>query len=153
LIPEGNSFRSAVDQNGNLLLDGNKTLDMPPGTYYLHDVVLTGQAILNVSGPTTIYITGNLERAGGTQVNNNTKIPANLQILMTGGTANITSNNNFHGVVYAPNTAVTVDGASDFFGVVGGRTLTQTGSGKGHYDESLEALGEVDFPRRLALVD
>jgi hypothetical protein len=152
VVPAGNSWKSVVDANGNFLLDGTKVMDMPPGTYYFRDFVLTGQSVFNVSGPTDIYVTGNLERAGGVAVNNNTKIPANLRIFMTGGTANITSDNSFHGVVYAPNTHVNLDGGGDLFGVVVGKTLTFTGSGKAHYDEALDAVQE-EFPRRIALVD
>jgi Flp pilus assembly protein TadG len=153
LIPEGNSWKSCVDENGNLLLDGTKTLDMPPGTYYFNDFVLTGKAVFNTSGPTKIYITGDLERSGGTIVNNNTKRAANLQIFMTGGTATVTSDNSFYGTIYGPNTAITTDGSADLFGVVVGRTLTVAGSGKAHYDESLEAFIEDGLPRRIALVD
>ena len=152
MIPEGKSFKSAVDPSGNFLLDGNQTMDLPPGTYYLNNFTLEGGAVFNISGPTTIYLTGNLSRAGRVIVNNSTQRPANLKFLMTGGTALVTSGNEFHGVIYAPNTSVTIDGGSDLFGAVVGRTLTITGSGEAHYDESLN-LGEIEFPRRTVLVD
>lgn len=152
LIPEGNSWKSPVDANGNFLLDGNKVIDLPGGTYYFNDFTLTGQAVFNVMGPATIYITGNFERSGGTRVNNNTQVPANLQFLMTGGTALVTSENEFHGVIYAPNSAVTIDGSADLFGAVVGKTLTLTGSGQAHYDESLQ-MEDIEFPRRTTLVD
>ncbi|MHC4402876.1 MAG: DUF7305 domain-containing protein [Planctomycetota bacterium] len=152
LIPTGNSFVSPVDADGNFLLDGNKVIDMPPGTYYFNDFTLAGQAVFNVHGPTTIYIAGNMERAGGTLVTNPTQQPSNLAFLMTGGTANVTSNNDFFGVIYAPNTHITIDGASDYYGAVVGKTLTITGTGEGHYDESLN-ITDIEFPRRVALVD
>jgi Flp pilus assembly protein TadG len=152
LIPQGNSWTSPVDADGNFLLDGNKVIDMPPGTYYFNNFTLTGQSVFNISGPTTIYVTGNFERSGGTVVNNNSRVPGNLEILMTGGTALVTSENAFYGVIYAPNTDVTIDGSADLFGAVVGKTLTLTGTGQGHYDESLD-LEEIEFPRRVALVD
>ena len=71
---------------------------------------------------------------------------------MTGGTANVTSHDAFYGVIYAPNTTVQLDGSSNYYGAVVGKTLTVTGSAQGHYDELLE-LGEVNLPRRLTLVD
>jgi hypothetical protein len=84
-------------------------------------------------------------------VNCNTQKASSFQIYMTGGTANITSNNDFYGVIYAPNTDVIIDGGSDLFGAVVGRTLTITGSGSAHYDESL-GLDDVELPMRSALV-
>ena len=152
MIPQGKSWRSPVDANGNFLLDGNKTIELPGGTYYFRDFTLAGQAEFSVSGPTIIYVTGNMERAGGTLVTNPNKVPGELKFFMTGGTATITSYDDFYGVIYAPNTAVTIDGNSDFFGAVVGKTLTITGSGAGHYDESL-GMDEVEFPPRTALVD
>jgi Flp pilus assembly protein TadG len=154
MIPEGNSWKSPVDENGNFLLDGNKTIDLPPGTYCFNDVTLAGSAVLNFIGPqpTTIYITGNLYRGGLVTVTNSLQKSGNVRFLMTGGTAHVTSGNDFYGVIYAPNTAVTIDGSSDLYGAVVGKTLTITGSGAGHYDESLK-LEEVEFPRRTTLVD
>jgi hypothetical protein len=154
LVPKGNSWESPVDGDGNFLLDGNKNLELSPGTYYFRDFTLAGQAVLNISGPepTRIYVTGNLYRGGNVIVNNSTQTPVNLQIFMTGGTAEVTSGNDFHGVIYAPNTAVTIDGNSDLYGAVVGKTLTITGSGAGHYDESLELEG-LEFSRRTTLVD
>ncbi len=55
-------------------------------------------------------------------------------------------------MIYAPNTTVTIDGDSPVFGAVVGKTLTVSGSGQGHYDESLN-MEEVEFPSRTALVD
>jgi hypothetical protein len=152
LIPKGNSSISPVDALGNFLLDGNKIYDLPPGTYYFNDFTLEGQAELNISGPTIIYLAGNLIRAGGVLVNNDTQNPSHLQFLMTGGTANVTSNNAFYGVIYGPNTDITIDGAAEMFGAVVGKTLTITGTSFGHYDESLN-LDRVEFPSRTALVD
>jgi hypothetical protein len=47
---------------------------------------------------------------------------------------------------------VTIDGSSDLYGAVVGKTLTITGSGIAHYDEALN-LDEVELPSRTALVD
>jgi Flp pilus assembly protein TadG len=152
LFPQGNSWRSPIDANRNFLLEATQTYDMPPGTYYFNDLVVKGQSVLNIGGPTTIYLTGKLERSGGATVDNFTHKPSNLRIFMIGGTANVTSYDDFYGVIYAPNTDVNVDGGSHYFGAIVGKTLTITGSARGHYDESLR-LEEVDLPRRTALVD
>ena len=62
------------------------------------------------------------------------------------------SGNDFYGVIYAPTSPVTIDGSADLFGAVVGKTLTLTGSGRAHYDESLH-MEEVEFPLRTTLVD
>ena len=152
LIPRGNSPYSPVDNQGNFSLGGNTTYTLPPGTYYFNNFTLTGQAELNIVGHTVIYLTGDLMRTGGVTVNNNTEVPSNLQFQMTGGTANVTSNNDFFGTIYAPNTDVTIGGSADLFGVVVGKTLKVTGTGDVHYDESL-GLDGIDFPRRTGMVN
>jgi hypothetical protein len=152
LIKKGNNFVSPLNGALDLTLDGTVVYNMPPGTYYFRNMTLSGQATLNISGNTSIFLTGNLYRGGGTYVNNNTQLANNLEIYMTGGTAEITSDNAFYGVLYAPNTAVRIAGSADYFGAIVGKTLTATGSGVCHYDESLN-LEYVDPPTRTTLVD
>lgn len=152
LVLKGNSWVSPVDAAGNFLLDGNKNINLPQGTYFFRDFTLAGNSVLTVSGPTTIYVTGNLYRGGLVTVNNLSNRACNLQIIMTGGTAAVTSGNDFYGVIYAPNTDVTVDGSADLYGAIVGKTLTLTGTGAGHYDESLK-MEQIEFPKRTALVD
>jgi hypothetical protein len=108
--------------------------------------------VLNITGETVIYLTGDLKRAGGTQVNNNTQLASNLRIYSTGGDIDITSDNPFYGVIYAPDSQVDIGGTADFFGAIVGRTLKVHGDAIGHYDESLE-LEEIDPPTRTTIVD
>jgi hypothetical protein len=113
---------------------------------------MTGGAVLNIVGPTKIYITGNFDREGGAIINNNTQIAANLQIFMTGGDAHITSDNPFYGVFYAPNTDIFYSGTADYFGAMVGKTVTIQGDAVGHYDEALDVpMGAYAF--RVMLVD
>jgi hypothetical protein len=141
---------SPVDANRNFLVDGGTNYTMPPGTYYLNNFSLTGNSRLNFTGPTTIYLTGSLDTAGG-DIFNTTQIPSNVQILMTGPTARVAARVDFYGVLYAPSASVTVDGGAQWFGAVVGRTLTATGGGDFHYDEDLDLA--VRTPRRVALVE
>ena len=150
-IRQGNTWRSPIDADGNFVLDGNKHIDIPPGTYYLNDFILTGQSTVGISADTTIYLTGSLNTAGGA-ILNSSQDANNLTILMTGGTALLTANVEFYGVVYAPNTTVEIAGGADVYGAIVGRTLSITGTGDAHYDESLD-LSELDVPRRRSLVD
>ena len=140
-----------VDANGNLLLDGGKSLTLQAGTYYLNNVTLTGQSTLTTNGEVIIYMTGNLDTSGG-DIINTSQTPSNLQIFMTGGTALVKGDSTFYGAVYAPNTAVTIAGSGDFYGVVVGKTLEITGTGDVHFDEDLELENQDELPPRTALV-
>lgn len=150
-IQKGNSQVEPLDENRNFLLDGGKTYDLPPGRYYWNDFTLTGQSTLNITGPTTIYLTGNMDTSGG-YLANNTQVPNNLQFFMTGGTADITAGIDQFATVYAPNTDVVVDGSAQFYGSVVGGTLEATGTGDIHYDENLDINSEVELPPRIAIV-
>jgi Flp pilus assembly protein TadG len=131
---------------------GGAEYNLPPGTYYFHDMKLVGGSILNISGKTTIYLTGNLDRQGGAVVTNQTELASNLTINMTGGTANISSDGVFYGVIYAPNTDITYSGTADYFGAMVGKTVTIVGDAIGHYDESLD-VNMGSYAYRVMLVD
>jgi Flp pilus assembly protein TadG len=140
--------------NGSLdfTLVGGAVYDMPPGTYYFRNMKLVGGATLNITGKTTIYLTGDLDREGGAIINNNTQLASNLTINMTGGTARITSDNVFYGVIYAPNTEVHYSGSADYYGAVVAKTLNIMGDAVAHYDESLD-VNMGAYALRVMLVD
>lgn len=149
---QGQSWRDPIRANGDLSLNAGEVYDLPPGTYYLRNVMLNGGATLNITGPTKVYVTGTFRREGGCYVNNNTKLARNLQILSTGDTIDVTSDNPFYGVIYAPQSRMTLNGDADLFGAIVGRTLKINGSGTAHYDESLD-LEQLEVPPRTMLVD
>jgi Flp pilus assembly protein TadG len=151
-LDEGPPVKTPLKPNNDFTLNAGEIYDMPPGVYYFRNVTLNGGATLNISGDTKIYIYGTLKRAGGCYVNNETKLAQNLQILMIDGTVDVTSENPFYGVIYAPRSNVTVNGNADFFGAIVGNTLKFSGSGKAHYDESLD-LEYLDVRPRTMLVD
>jgi Flp pilus assembly protein TadG len=149
---QGQSWRDPIRANGDFSLNAGEVYELPPGTYYFRNVTLNGSATLNFSGETTIYVTGTFRREGGCWVNNNTQLAKNLQILSTGGTIDITSDNDFYGVFYAPQSRVTLNGDADLFGAIVGNTLKINGSGTAHYDETLD-LEYLEVPPRTMLVD
>lgn len=142
---------SPLDANRNFTLVG-QSCDLPPGTYYFNDMTVSGQSTLNLSGETKIYLTGNLDTAGGDLVNS-TLLPAHMKIFMTGGTAKFIGNADFYGVVYAPDTDVTITGTGSLYGAAVGRTLTLSGTGDVHFDESLDLSDDVNTPKKLVLVE
>jgi len=137
---------------GDFTLLGGAPYTLPPGTYYFHDMKLVGGSVLTITGKTSIYLTGNLDRQGGALVVNTTNQAGNLSIFMTGGTAQISSDNDFYGVIYAPNTPITYSGSADYYGAMVGKTLTIMGDAVGHYDESLDVnMGAYSY--RVMIVD
>lgn len=150
--PDGSGWIDPLDNQGDFTLTGGAVYDMPPGTYYFRNMKMVGGSILNILGQTNIYLTGDLDRQGGAEINNNTQLASQLRINMTGGNAKINSHNVFYGVIYAPNTDITFNGTADYFGAIVGRTLKITGDATGHYDESLDInLGA--YAIRVMLVD
>jgi Flp pilus assembly protein TadG len=148
----GNHWVSPVDNQGDFKLNAGDTYNMPGGTYYFRDMLLNGGAILNITGDVTIYVTRDLTFNGGSFVNNVTNKAENLTINMTGGVAAITFGSPFYGVLYAPDTDVTISGDADVYGAVVADDLRITGNAIGHYDESLE-MEMADPPTRTTIVD
>lgn len=155
MIWQGQSYRSPFGNNGDFTLNAGETYTLPQGEYLVRNMTINGGATLNFSdyGQTKIYVTGTIKRAGGSYVNTNTMKAGNLYILSTGGTIDITSDNSpFYGVIYAPQSRVTLNGDAELFGAVVANTLAAGGSGGAHYDESLD-LEWLGIPPRTMLVD
>jgi len=150
----GNHWVSPVDNQGDFKLNAGDIYNMPGGTYYFRDMLLNGGAILNITGDVTIYVTRDLTFNGGSFVNNVTNKAENLTIMMSspGSVANIVFGTPFYGVLYAPDTDVTISGDADVYGAVVANNLRVTGNALGHYDESLE-MEMADPPTRTTIVD
>ncbi len=112
---------------------GWDTLTLNGGTYYLTSAVLEGGAQIIVTAPTTIYVDGPAEFAGGGIINL-TRDPQNLTIYSTGSTLDIAGNAAFYGQVIAPNATVTFTGTSDIYGVVLADFLQLYGDTRIHVD-------------------
>ena len=122
----------------NLYVTGNDSLTLAPGTYYFDSLLIDGQAWLGISGPTELYVAGDVIATGG-GILNPTQIPENLKIYSTGTLCQITGGAGFHGAVIAPDSTIEFFGTSDIFGVVMGRTLDFDGNARIHVEESLVA--------------
>lgn len=147
LITQGNKLVSPLDAEGNFRLTAGVAYDIPPGVYLFNDLTLDGQSSLNISGPTDIYLTGDLDTSGG-DVINSTEDPNNLRILMTGGTAVLSASVDWYGLLYAPDSEIIINGTADIYGAIIGENVTASGSGDIHFDEGL-VLGD-DISSRLA---
>jgi hypothetical protein len=116
-------------------LHGNKTVDFPAGIYYFSSFTMTGNVGIRSLGPVTIYVEGSAGIGGCADSSNN---PHDTRLMVMGaesvtvhGTADI------WGVVYAPNSDVTINGTPGVYGAVIGKTLSLKGTADFHFDESL----------------
>ncbi len=128
---------------GDLSLSGVNIATLANGNYCFHNVTVSGSSQLKVNGLVVIKMTGTLNTSGASSVPNTTSIPSNLRILSsyTGSNGvNFGASSNVHLVIYAPNTGVTISGATPLFGTVVGKTLTISGSGAIHYDTQLKTI-------------
>ena len=119
---------------GDLTVSGGNTATLAAGTYYFHNVTLSGGATLKVSGLVVIHLMGTFTNSGGSMTSNS--VPGNLQIISsyTGGNGVTFSGGTVNVAVYAPGTDVTLSGNTVLFGAVFGKTLTASGSSAIHYD-------------------
>lgn len=153
LYEQGNSTGSPLDADRNFSLSGGVDYEIPPGNYYFNDFSLSGQSSITISGPTNIYLTGDLDTSGG-DVLNSSQNPSDLRILMTGGSAVINASIDTYLLLYAPDSDVTVSGSGEVFGAIVGNNVEFSGTGDVHFDVSL-SVGDVipGLSRRSALVD
>lgn len=128
---------------GDLSLSGVNIATLANGTYCFHNLSVGNSAQLKVNGPVTIKLTGTLSVSGAAFINNTTLIPSNLVILSSYGGSNGVSfgnSGNAHLLIYAPNTGVTISGASPLFGTAAGKSITISNSGMLHYDTRLQSV-------------
>lgn len=121
---------------GHLYVTGNDHLTLPPGTFYFNTALLDGQAYLEITGPTTLYIDGNATLTGGGIVNLS-QDPLDLIIYVRGPQVSLRGSAAFYGALIAPTATVQLEGTFDFFGTVLARILDLDGNVTFHVEESL----------------
>lgn len=115
------------------------------GTYCFHDLSVGGHATLPVTGPVTVYITGQMEVVGGTTVGNPSD-PTDLMVYVTSdATATITAGafdgeSVFYGALYAPDAVIAIGGEAQIFGAIAADTISIAGDARIHYDEALASV-------------
>ncbi|MCI0329934.1 MAG: hypothetical protein L0196_03140 [candidate division Zixibacteria bacterium] len=124
---------------GRLWASGvGNNITMVSGTYYYNDIELqSGAQLIIPSGENVIiYLADSLYAAGATLVNNSLKAE-NLQIYSTGSTVNLTGSAAMYAAIYAPNAQIVVDGNSNLYGSVIGKSVYLDGTAGIHYDRNL----------------
>jgi Tfp pilus assembly protein PilX len=146
VIPAGAVDLGAIDLGGNT----KKTLTA--GTYQISSISIAGNAQLTIdssAGPINLYVTGTVD-IGGNGVFNNSGAPQNLSITQIGG-ANVSFSGNaaFVGTLYAPDSALSVNGNADLYGSFIGKAMSINGNGGIHYDQFLRTLPGTPGPLKL----
>ena len=135
-IPDTDDGNDPLRGPGRFFLSGNDNLTLPPGKYYFSSMQIESFATVTITGPTEIYVSGNVMLGGGGIINN-TQIPENLKIFCDGTTMSFTGTSDFYGAIVAPETDLNFLGTASYYGVVIGQTLDFRGTTNIHVEESL----------------
>jgi hypothetical protein len=120
---------------GDLRVDRGATLTLAPGTYCFHALTIARRAVLNVTGPVTIAVTGRLRAAG--KLLNTTASPPNLLIVSSYTGANgvaLAVGRSAYLTAYAPSTRIALTGGGTLFGGLLGQTLAVSGNSDVRFD-------------------
>lgn len=122
-------------------ISGNKSASFPTGVYYFNDFTASGGSKINanVNGPVTIYVAGDLTLSGGSSAYQGNAQNLQFILLNSGSKVDFSGSAAIYVDLYAPLSKVTLSGTSDVFGQLVGKSVTISGSGYVHYDESMGA--------------
>ena len=132
-------------KDGKLKLENNDKLTLPSGTYYFKEIKVSGRAVLEFSGPTTVVVEGDVSVDSQGQIKTN---PVFLKIIST-GKVKVEG----QGAIYAGvlGDEVKVDGKGQIFGGVISREFKGEGQGAVHFDKGL-GLDRVEvFPSEVTI--
>jgi hypothetical protein len=152
--------RYKISGSGNLNLSGSSTLTITApasGEGYAEiwvpgDLTLTGNAaiVMPAHVHATFYVDGTV-KAAGNGIQNTSQAPVNLTLYGNHDPAanqsiTVDGNGQWAGVIYAPNSTVSVKGggsSGDMWGSITGDTIYFTGGTSLHYDAALGDNGAV----------
>jgi Flp pilus assembly protein TadG len=145
-IPLTSKGTKAYKSPWNIALGAGVNLTLTGGTYYFDSLKLVGGATLTVSGPTTIYLGGDISDGGQGIINKNQN-PHDLTIISAGASVKLGGGGTFYGTLLAPYADVTVGSNAVFYGSLVGKTLTLSGDATVHVDESLPIVRSANAPQ------
>jgi choice-of-anchor A domain-containing protein len=125
------------------------TITLPGGTYYFTSISLSGQARINVTGPSTIYVDGGNVSISGQGIVNNGQ-PRNLLLYSTGASISLSGQAEFSGAIYAPTATVTLTGQENLYGSIICGSNIDSGQAKIHYDMDLMSVTPVFASGRVS---
>lgn len=135
----------------NMVVRSQDNLTLQAGTYYLDSITMRAGASVTITGPTTIYVTGDIN-ATGTGFVNTTQDPHDLSIICLATSVELNGTSDFFGSVLAPNADVILSGTSDYYGAVVGGTVEMRGDFQFHVEESLPILDLIQPPHPILVL-
>ncbi len=125
--------------------------------YVTGDMILGKSAELEIAenSSLTIYLEGDIESKNSSQINNETKIPQNLQIygLEDCDVMNFKNSSDFYGTIYAPNADIIIHNSVDIYGSIVCNSFDLRSSGKFWYDASLRDEDFSSVPTSLVVTN
>jgi hypothetical protein len=101
------------------------------------DITSTARFRITTGGSLQLHVTGNIA-IGGAGMQNETTLPKNMVLISTAAaTATMATSVSYHGVIYAPNTALTVSGTQIIYGAMVVQSATFSATPTIHYDVAL----------------
>ena len=116
------------------------TMSVPGGTYYANDLTMNNNSVLNFTGVTTLYLSGNVKFQGDATITAYNSIPGNLKIYHTGtgSFGSATANNDtIIADIYAPGVDFAVKNNAILYGRFIFKTITAKNNLDFYYDEAL----------------
>jgi hypothetical protein len=135
------AIHSILSSARDLNMSGNRTYNIPAGTYYVRNMSLGGNATMRLSGEVTFYVSGNVSLSGSIDVTGDRAADFKLRAVTAGTDVRISSATELYADIYAPGSDVVVGGSGDLYGTVVGKTLELSGRGGVHWDESVYPYG------------
>jgi len=140
-----------LSADGDLVINNGRNVTLESGVYSVRDLKVAGGSRLSINGEVTIYVERELRLDNGTFSNTDGShnLPSDFQLLVGSGPVTLAGGQQLHGVIYAPEAAVTINNNAEFFGSIVGKSLTLAGNAKLHLDEALLDDEDSSGPSRL----
>jgi hypothetical protein len=122
---------------------------LPTGTWCASS--LNFDADTTVTGPTVVYVSGNVTMSPHLNVNYTNglaPVSPNLQIYSLGSLVDMSNHTNFGGALYAPLATCNGGAQAAIYGSIVCRSISSVGGWQFHYDDALAGLGAGDFRLR-----
>ncbi len=136
-------------------IGGNTTVTLTPtggnnggNVYCYHNLTLEGGSTLTASGSVTVYLTGQLVAKGNSLMGVSSDPKQMLVLMSSTGDATLeqgtfTGSTGFYGVLYGPDSNITITGNAEIFGSINAQSINVTGSAAIHYDETVKNMTQI----------